>query len=82
MDHLQKQADMKFQNLMYAGERKKWKFERFVTAYKEQHTILEGLTYYGYNELDNRMKVTRLMDGVKVDSLNTGKAIILVNSDF
>ena len=63
-------------------ERKKWNFELFVTAHKKQHTILEGLTNHGYNGLDNRKKFTHLMDCGKVDSLNTIKLMILVNSDF
>ena len=53
-----------------------------MTEHKEQHTILEGLTYHGYNGLDNRKKVTLLMYDVKVDSLNTVKSMILANSDF
>ena len=61
---------------------KNYNFEQFVTAQKYQNTILEGLTDHGYNGLDNRTKVTRLMDGVKVDSLNNVKAMIIPNSDF
>ena len=82
MDHLQNQAEMNLYNLMYAGERKNCSFERFVTAHKEQHTIIEGLTDHGYNGFNNRTKFTRLIDGVKVDSLNTSKAMIIRNSDF
>ena len=78
---LHNQSEMKLQNLMYAGERKNWNFERFVTAHKEQHIILEVSNDHGYNGLDNSNKVTRLMDGVKVGSLNTVKAMILANSN-
>ena len=48
MDHLHQQAEIKLQNLTYARERKKWNFELFVTAHKDKHTILEGLTEHGY----------------------------------
>ena len=82
MDHLQKQADMKLQNLTYLGERNNWNLERFVSAHKDQHTILEVLTDHGYNGLDSRTKVTCLMDDVKVDSLKTIKATIIENIDF
>ena len=73
---------MKLQSLMYADKINYWNCERFVTAHKEQHTILEGLTNHGYNGLDDRTKVTRLVDGVKVHSLDTVKAMTLVNSYF
>ena len=82
VNHLQKQADIKLQNLMYARERNNWYFERFVNEQKEQHTILEGLTNIGYNNLDKRTKLSRLVNGVKMGSLNIFKAMILVNSDF
>ena len=67
---------------MYAGERENWDFEPFETSHKEQHTILEGLTNIGYNNLDKRTKLSRLVNGVKMGSLNIFKAMILVNSDF
>ena len=82
VNHLQKQADIKLQNLMYARERNNWYFERVVNEQKEQHTILEGLTNIGYNNLDKRTKLSRLVNGVKMGSLNIFKAMILVNSDF
>ena len=50
---------------LYQVERKNWTFERFLTAHKDQSTILEGLTDHGYCGLDARTKVTRLLDGVK-----------------
>ena len=53
-----------------------------MISHKEQHTILEGLPDHGCNGLGNRTKLTRLMDGVKVDSLKTIKAMIIVNCDF
>ena len=53
-----------------------------MNVHKEQHTILERLNDHGYNGLDYRTKVTRLVDNLKVDSLNTVKERILTNSDF
>ena len=82
MYHLQKQAWVKLQALTYAGETKNCNFERYVTAHKEKHTILEELTKHGYNVLDDRKKVIRLMNGVKLDSLDTVKEMILANSYF
>ena len=82
VDHLQKQEEMNLQNLTYKGEKKKWNFQRFVTDNKDKHTTLEGLNKHDYNGLDNRIKVKRLMDGVKVDSFNAVKEMIIANSDF
>ena len=73
---------MKLHSLMYAEERNNWNYERFVTDHKDQHTILEWLTNYGYNGLDDTTKFTLLMDDMKVDSLDTVKAMTTANSYF
>ena len=64
-NHIQKQAEQKLLSFSYQGEGKNWTFERFVTAHKEHHTILEGLTNHGYCGLDVRTKVTRLIERIK-----------------
>ena len=82
IENIQKQAEQKFLSLSYQGESKKWTFERFVTAHKEHHTILEGLTDHEYCELDARTKVTCPIDGIKTDSLDTVKAKIMQDREL
>ena len=77
VNHIQKQAEQKLLSLLYQGEKKNWEFKLFVTAHKENHTILEGLTDHGYCVLDARMMVTRILDGMKTDSLEDVKENIV-----
>ena len=53
-----------------------------MTAHKEQHTILEGLTGHGYCRMDMMTKVTSLLDGIKTDSLDAVKANIMQYREF
>ena len=48
-----------------------------MTAHKEQHTIMEGLTDHGYCGLDARTRVTHLLDRIKTDSIDAVKAKII-----
>ena len=43
---------------------------------------MEGLTDHGYCGLDARTKVTRLLDGIKTDLLDTVKANIMHDRKF
>jgi hypothetical protein len=45
----------------------------------EQHTVLNGLTDYGYSGIDNGTKVRKLMAGIKTDALDTVKAAVLAS---
>ena len=60
VDHLARSAERKLHNLAYRSERKGWNFEKYVTAHKEQHTILQGLEEHGYKGIDERSKVRSL----------------------
>ena len=59
-----------------------WNFKRFVTAHKEQHTIMEGFTDHKHCGLDVRKNVTCLLDGIKTDSLDAVKSNIMQDSEL
>ena len=42
--------------------------------HKEEHTILNGLTEYGYAGIDERTKVRKLLEGIKVEKLDVVKS--------
>ena len=44
----------------YNGEKRRWTFEKYVTVHKDQHTILNGLTEYGYAGIVERTIVRKL----------------------
>ena len=77
VNHIQKQAKQKLLSISYWEVRKNWNFGRFLSVQKEQHTILEGFTDHGCCRLDERRKVTRLLDEIKTDSLDAVKANIM-----
>jgi hypothetical protein len=64
--------------LLYTKEGKRWNFETYVSAHKEQHQILEQLeTDYGYSGMDDGSKVRHLIAGIQTNTLYTIKGQIL-----
>jgi hypothetical protein len=72
--------------ISYNGEGCHWNFEKYVTAKKKHHQILEGLVCYGYSGIDLTTKVCYLMDGINTKELDVPTGQILGNpmlhSDF
>jgi hypothetical protein len=63
---------------VYTKEGKRWNFETYVSAHKEQHQILEQLEMdYGYRGMDEGSKVRHLISGIQTDKLSTIKGQIL-----
>ena len=67
---------------MYRGEPRRWNFEKFVTAHKQHHQILEGLMEHRYKGINERAKVRHLMAGIKDPTLTVGKSQILATPDI
>jgi hypothetical protein len=65
--------------ISYNGEGQHWNFEKYVTAQKKHHKILEGLVHYRYSGIDMHMKVCYLMDGIKSSVLDVPTGQILGN---
>ena len=79
-------AEGRLQSTTYSGETKRWNFEKYVGMHVDQHTILQGLTQYGYSEIDPRSKVRYFLGGIKTTTLDSVKANVMSNavlrSDF
>ena len=71
-DHVARQAidaEGKLQNSHYDGQRKAWDWDKYVVLHKEQHTIKESLTDYGYIGMDNGTKVCHFLQDIKSPEL-------------
>ena len=70
----------KIQNLTYTGEKRRFNFEKHVTAHVNQHIILTNLVEHGYSRINKQSKVRHLHDGIKTKELDHVKTRILSNS--
>jgi hypothetical protein len=68
--------------LTYIEEGHRWNFEKYVTAMKKHHQILEGLVLYGYSGIDEHTKVRYLLDGIKTNKLEASKSTILFETRY
>jgi hypothetical protein len=65
--------------LFYSGDRKNYNFDKYCTAHVEQHNGLSALQEYGVQGLDETMKVHYFKEGIKDDSFNSVKTMILAD---
>ena len=86
VDALANKSERRLASLTYNGESKRWNFDRFIRAHKNEHNMLRSLMPYGYSGIDARSEVRYLNDGIKTDKLNSVKTTILADpalrSDF
>lgn len=80
VDNLATQAERKLQSTTYAGEGRRWDFEKFVKTHVDQHQILTDLTRHGYAGIDPRSKVRYLLDGIKTNNLAAVKTQIMADA--
>jgi hypothetical protein len=64
-DNVQSQAENKIENTWYTGERRRFTFEKYVQIHKDQHTALKALKEHGYPRLNDRTKVSHLLNGMR-----------------
>jgi hypothetical protein len=75
-------AETAIRNLMYNGEGRRWSFEKYATAMKEQHGVLDQLKEYGYSGRDETTKVRDLLGGIKTEALNAATSTILSTNEY
>ena len=78
-DHVAMQAaeaERKLQASHYGNERKDLNWNKYVTAYKEQHDIKESITDYGYSGSDNDTKAHQFLWGFKSTELKRAVKVI------
>ena len=66
----------KLQNSHYDDERKTWDLDKYVSLHKEQHAIMESLTYYGYFGMDNGTKICHLLQVIKRSELEAAVNVV------
>jgi hypothetical protein len=59
------EAETKLTSTLYSGEKKRFTWETYVRIHTEQHSVLNGLKYYGYAGIDDSSKVHHLLKGIK-----------------
>jgi hypothetical protein len=75
-------AETEIRNLTYNGEGRRWTFEKYATAMKEQHGILDQLREHGYAGRDETTKVRDLMNGIKTELLTPATSTILAKPEY
>jgi hypothetical protein len=73
------EADTKLTGTLYNGEKKRFTWETYVRIHTEQHSVLNGLKYYGYASIDDSLKVRHLLTGIKTTELNVCKTQVIAN---
>jgi hypothetical protein len=71
------QAEKTLRALTYVKDSRNFTFETYVTKTVEQHGILEGLTEYGYQGIDDGTKVHLFLEGITAPELEVIKTRIL-----
>ena len=83
-DHVARQtteAERKLQTSHYDYERKGWDWDKYITLHKEQHTIMESLTYYDYSRMNNVTKVCHFLQGIKSTKLEAVVNVLWVQPE-
>jgi hypothetical protein len=64
------EAETKLTGTLYNSEKKRFTLETYVRIHTEQHTVLNGLKYYEYADIDDSSKVRHLLKGIKTTHLD------------
>jgi hypothetical protein len=73
------EAETKLTGTLYNGEKKRFTWETYVMIHNEQHSVLNGLKYYGYTGIDDSSKVRHLLKGIKTTELDVCKAEVMAS---
>jgi hypothetical protein len=73
------EADTKLTGTLYNDEKKRFTLETYVRIHTEQHSVLNGLKYYGYASIDDSSKVRHLLKGIKTTELYVCKTQVMAS---
>jgi hypothetical protein len=73
------EAETKLTSTIYNGEKKRFTWETYVSIHTEQHSVLNGLKYYGYTGIDDSSKVCHLLKGIKTAELDVCKTQVMAS---
>jgi hypothetical protein len=65
--------------LFYSSDHKNYTFDKYCTMHVEQHNQLSTLLEFGVQGLDESMKIHYFQEGIKDDSFDSAKTMILVD---
>jgi hypothetical protein len=65
--------------LFYSGNRKNYTLDKYCTAHVEQHNRLSALLEFGFQGLDKPMKIHYFQEGIKDNSFDSVKTMILAD---
>jgi hypothetical protein len=73
------EAETKLTSTLYNSEKQRFTWETYVKIHTEQHSVLNGLKYYGYAGIDDSSKVRHLLKGIKTTELDVCKAQVMAS---
>jgi hypothetical protein len=74
-------SDTKLTGTFYNCEKKRFTWETYVRIHTEQHSVLNGLKYYGYYGIDYSSKVCHLLKVIKTTEIDFA-AMVDIYSTF
>ena len=76
------QAEKTLRALTYVKDSRNYTFETYITKTAEQHGILEALTEYGYQGINDGTKVHLFLEGIMAPELEVVKTRILSDASL
>jgi hypothetical protein len=73
------EEETKLTSTLYNGEKKCFTWETYVSIRTEQHSVLNGMKYYGYAGIDDSSKLRHLLKGIKITSLDVCKTQVMAS---
>jgi hypothetical protein len=72
-------SETKLNGTLYNGEKKIFNWETYVRIHTEQHSVLNGLKYYGYARIYDSSKVCHLLKGINTTDLDVCKTQVMIS---
>jgi hypothetical protein len=72
-------AETKLTGTLYKGEKKRFTWETYIIIHTEQHSVVNGLKYYGYAGIVDSSKVRHLLKEIKTTELDVCKTQVMAS---
>jgi hypothetical protein len=73
------EAEIKLPGTLFNGKKKLFTWETYVRIHTEQHSVLNGLKYYGYAGIYDSSKFRHLLKGIKTTYLDVCKTQVMAS---
>jgi hypothetical protein len=71
--------ETKLTGTLYNSEKKFFAWETYIRIHTEQHSVLNGLKYYGYAGIYDSSKVRHLLKGIKTTEFEVCKMHVMAS---